>query len=133
MIVVAIVAILATLATASYQESIRRARRNDAAAALVGLAAAMERYYAQRGSYTGAVIGSASGSIYPGAVPLTGGTAYYNLSFPDPPTATAYTLNASPTGAQTGDKCGTLVLNSAGAQNISGGASGVTAAQCWRR
>jgi type IV pilus assembly protein PilE len=115
---------------ASYQDSVRKSRRSEATAALMGLSAAMERYAAQNGSYTGATVGGSG--IYPNRVPISGGTATYNLSISGL-SATAYTLNAARTGAQTSDKCGTLTLTSAGAQGISGADSGVVVADCWRR
>tara|TARA_R110001583_G_scaffold69908_1_gene198065 strand:- start:1380 stop:1571 length:192 start_codon:yes stop_codon:yes gene_type:complete len=54
----------------SYQESIAKARRNDAAGALLEAAQALERYYSVNNRYT-----NGSGnlpSVFPSAVPNSG-------------------------------------------------------------
>jgi len=130
MIVVAIVGILAAIAYPSYQEQVRKSRRADCEGALTGLAGAMERYFTVNNSYVGATVGT--GGIYADKCPIDGNTAYYNLSIPSSTlTANGYTLNAAPTGAQTGDKCGTLTLTSTGQKGVSGAASGITWQDCW--
>ena len=120
-IVVAIVGILAAIAYPTYQESVRKSRRGEAQAALTGMAAAMERNFLRANAYT------SPSSFYPTQVPLEGGTATYNLSATLGTPAGGYTLNAAPTGAQAGDRCGTLTLSSAGAQGPT------NPADCWRR
>lgn len=137
MITVAIVGLLATIAYPSYLENIRKARRADAQAALIGMAAAMERFMVNsNGSYANAA-GSgatlpAAATFYPAQVPIDGGAATYSLRI-TALTGNSYTLSAIPTGAQTGDRCGTLTLTADGAQGIGSDAkSGVQARDCWR-
>jgi type IV pilus assembly protein PilE len=48
MIVVGLVAILTSLAYASYSESVRKSNRGNAQAALTGFASAMQRYYTEQ-------------------------------------------------------------------------------------
>ncbi len=121
MIVVAIIAILASVAYPAYTEHTRQARRADGQAALLQAANAMERYYTANYSYAGAALGA--GGIFPAAVPLDGGTTYYNLTITNQ-TASTFTLNAAPVGAQTGDRCGTMTLDETGAKTAA-------EADCW--
>lgn len=132
MITVAIIGILAAIAYPSYQESVRKGRRADAQSALVGMSAAMERFFMQSNSYanaTGGVALPARATFYPAQVPLEGGTATYTLRL-TALTATTYTLTATPTGPQTGDRCGNLTLASSGLQGRTGTAP---IEDCWRR
>jgi type IV pilus assembly protein PilE len=138
MIVVVVIAILASIAYPSYLESVRKSRRADAQGALVAMAAYMERIFAQDGSYNAAVSdGSCSAlttfetpAAYSAQVPTEGGTATYTLGIGC--TTNAYVLRATPTGAQTGDKCGKLTLSDTGLRDIVDETSGVTVADCWR-
>jgi type IV pilus assembly protein PilE len=52
MIVVVIVAILATIAYPNYREFVARAKRNEAKAALLQIAQNQERFYLQNNTYT---------------------------------------------------------------------------------
>ena len=128
MITVAVVAILATIAVPSFLEQIRASRRADAAGALVSLSTAMERFYNEQtpNTYAGAALGT--GGIFPAQSPTGGGTAMYNLAI-TVQTQTAYTLTATPVGAD--PRCGTLRLTSTGIKDIVGGTA--TVAECWRR
>jgi type IV pilus assembly protein PilE len=93
------------------------------------MAAAMERYYTANNTYVGAVPGTTLN--YSATVPVSGGTPTYNLSVSSA-TATTYTIQAAPTGTQTGDKCGTLTLTWQGIRGISGAQTGLTVSDCWR-
>lgn len=73
---VAIIGILASIALPSYQGYLRRAACEDAKAALVGLAGAMERYRAQHGTYLGAKVPG----VYPDRSPLEGGPKQFVLA-----------------------------------------------------
>ncbi len=125
MIVTVILAVLAAIALPSYQESIRKSRRADAKSALMAASQAMEKYYTERQTYVGATLGAAATDVYKATSP----DGYYTLSFSATPTASAYTIEAARTGAQTNDKCGTFSINQAGAKAVSGGS--LTAADCW--
>ena len=130
MIVVVVIGVLAAIAYPSYMENVRKARRADAQAALVGMAAAMERYFVNTGAtYAGAAAAvPGPATFYSGQVPLEGGRATYNLRITTL-TATNYVLSAIPVNAQAGDRCGTLTLNTAGQQARTGTAP-IT--DCWR-
>ena len=130
MVTVAIVGIIAGIAYPSYQDSVMKSRRADAKGALLGFANAMERHFTETNSYLGA--GTTDGNtgiptIFSATSPIDGGTAYYNLRI-NAATASSYTLNAEPTGAQANDKCGTLSLTQTGARGIS---TALSVADCW--
>jgi len=131
MITVAIVGILAGIAYPSYQDSVRESRRADAKGALLGFANAMERYFTENNSYLGAGTtnnNTGAPTIFSATSPVNGATAYYNLTI-DEISTTTYTLKATPTGAQSSDKCGTLTLKQTGVR--AGVKDGVTVADCW--
>jgi type IV pilus assembly protein PilE len=136
MIVVAIIGILSAIAYPSYQDQTRKARRADARAALLGLAQAMERRATETGSYRGGAgtagtpADTGAPRIYATQSPVDGGAALYNLTI-SAATAATYTVQAAPTGVQTGDRCGTLTLTHTGVRGVTGQATGVTAADCW--
>jgi len=130
MVTVAIVGILAGMAYPSYQDSVMKSRRADAKGALLGFANAMERHFTETNSYLGA--GTTAGNtgaptIFSTTSPIDGGTPYYNLTI-NAATASTYTLNAAPTGAQTNDKCGTLSLTQTGVRGIS---TALSVTDCW--
>lgn len=111
MIVVAIIGILAAIAYPSYQQYVLRANRAEAQAVLTETAQFMERYFTTNGTYDGAELLS---DVSPKGV--AGTAVRYNISFSVEPTATAFTVQAAPTGNQANDSCGTLTLSNTGAQ-----------------
>jgi type IV pilus assembly protein PilE len=140
MITVAIVGILAAIALPSYQDSVRKSRRADAKAALLGLANGMERQFTVSNSYCD--VGGADGAdtgCGDSAISETGTASIYPVS---PETsvnytvtisaaaAGTYTLSAAPVAGtgQENDKCGTLTLDQAG---IKGQDVGATEPECW--
>ena len=124
MIVCAIVAILAAIAYPSYQSSVQKSRRAEAKTALLGVAAQMERWSTEKSTYAGATLGATATAVFANHSE----NSYYNLSLANL-TATTYTARAAPTGAQTGDPCGTLTYNEQGIKSVTGGTW--TTAQCW--
>ncbi|MBS0510510.1 MAG: type IV pilin protein [Proteobacteria bacterium] len=127
MIVVAVIGILAAIAYPNYQEYVRKSRRAECAAVLVGVANAMERRFSSSNSYAGAWP-----AAEPQQCPRDGGAPYYNVGFAGgEPTATTFLIRAAPAGAQVGDKCGTLTLDNTGLKGMVGAAGGVTVRDCW--
>lgn len=128
MITVAVVAILATIAYASYQDQIVKSRRATAAACLQERAQFMERFYTTNLSYldsAGAApaISQCDNEISP----------YYQVGLAAGTTARAFTLQAVPQGVQaTRDtKCATLTLNQLGARGVKDGSASATPEVCW--
>lgn len=139
MIAVALVAVLVAIAVPSYRENIAKTKRGEAQSALLGLAQAMERVYANNGSYCTSAGGTATSctsgapTVFSTTVPTNGGTPYYNLRI-TALTANDYTLQAQiiATGSMKNDKCGALTLTANGTQGITGAAP-ATVAICWRK
>jgi type IV pilus assembly protein PilE len=109
MIVVVVVAILAAIAFPSYASYVEKARRADAKAALLDASQRLERCYTQNNTYVGCPVGAVSPD------------GYYAIAATPAPTATTFTLTATPTGPQAGDtRCGTYTLASNGTRTVSG-------------
>lgn len=134
MITVAIVGILAGIAYPSYLAQVAKARRNEAASALLAGAQALERYYSTNGRYTTTAAGNTLPSVYPTQVPESG-AAYYTIAPSGTPTANTFTLQATRAGAMSADDCGNFALDETGAMSLKSkpGGSSKTLADCWRR
>jgi len=125
MVVVAIVAILASLAVGSYRRYVLRANRTDATAALLRIQVAEEKFFLQNNAYTTqvtvAVLGIAS--------PTPNG--FYNLAVAPGSTgsiATSFSATAAATSTQTQDtSCLTLTIDDQGLRN-----SAPSTTECWR-
>jgi type IV pilus assembly protein PilE len=125
MIVVVIIGILASVAIPAYTRYVQKGRRTDAKTALLDFAAREEKYFATYNKYsaTNTDLGySANGVIQI----QSSGTSYYNLTNITA-SATAFTAQAVPTGAQATDTCGTYTIDNFGTQGNSTG----TALACW--
>lgn len=122
MVVVAVIAILASIALPSYQESVRKSRRAQAKADLVEYAQLAERFRTANNTYVGATFPSAVSPREPGA------TARYTLAFV--PTQATFVLTAAPAtgGGQEVDRCGTLSIDQAGIKRETGIAE---FKECW--
>ena len=128
MIVVALIAILASVALPSYQTSVRKARRAEARSALVTTAQLMERYSTE---HAGSGYSTATLSTLPGPTVVTKpatDSGYYLLSLTNL-TPTTFTLRAVPQGAQAADGCATFTLDERGVRGVSGGTH--TTSECW--
>jgi type IV pilus assembly protein PilE len=108
MVVVAIIGILVSIAYPSYLESVRKAQRADAKAALSQAAQFMERNYSLTQKYSGV------------SLPSSISAAHYAISF-SAQSDTTFTLQAVPSNDP---KCGTLTLDNAGTKTP-------TTAGCW--
>lgn len=142
MIVIAVIGLLGAIGYPEYQRYITRSNRAEASAALVGFAAAMERYASNNPNrgYAGAAAGGANtgtpaATVYPSQAPLDGVQKTYNLTI-SAVTVTgtygnAYTLTATPIGGgpMAGDPCGNLTLTNQGVKGKSGSAS---LTECWK-
>lgn len=106
MIVMVMIAILATVAVPSYSTYMASSRRVEGQAAVLDAASRMERYYSQYHSYT-----EASLSLLGLASETQNG--YYTLSLSNL-SANHYTIIATPVATQQGDACGTLSINQLG-------------------
>lgn len=134
MIVVVIVAILASIAVPSYQQYVFRSKRVTAEGDLYAFRNTMQRFFAENNTYAGATAAAAGtagapiAALFPSQSPVDGGAAAYNLTVNVAVGGASYTLQATPIGGQAGDGCGNLTLNSINVRTASGG----TVANCWK-
>ena len=128
MIVVAVVGILTAIAMPSYSEYIRRGHRADARAGLLQAQQWLERAATATGNYPASLASSLTWSGDP--------SKRYLISYtPTGNPVSSFVLTATRRGAQTGDRCGNFTLTNTGVQDLAPGsfATGVTAAECWRK
>ncbi len=108
MIVVAIVAILGSIALPAYQDSLRKGRRADAMTSLLQIQMQQEKWRANNPTYNSAL----SGLGWSGTDSLEG---YYTVAI-SASSAITFTATATPKsgGPQSGDSCGTFTITSNG-------------------
>ena len=127
MVVLAIVAILSTIAVGSYRRYVLRANRTDATAALLRIQVAEEKFFLQNNTYTTQVTVAVLGITSPTP------NGFYTLAVTGDPNstnniATSFQATATATGTQTLDtSCATLTINDQGQRN-----STPSATECWR-
>jgi type IV pilus assembly protein PilE len=139
MIVVVIMAILASVSVGGYRQYIRRANRVDATSALLRLSAAEERFYLQNNQY--ATTADELSNPPPGGL----GTAETNLGLYDlavAPAAAGATVGyrATATAVSSGsqrddDDCQVFTIDQSGkrgARDSGGTESAEIIARCWR-
>ena len=126
MVVVVIIGILAAIAYPSYRNHVLKTRRAAAQGCLVELAQWMERFYTTNLRYDQDRSGTDVDDLLPNTQCRQDLADYYTFSFSGNPTATTFTLQAVPKGAQASDPCGTLKLDEAGRRSP-------TTAGCWSR
>jgi type IV pilus assembly protein PilE len=126
MITVAIIAILAAIATPAYNDQVRKSRRADAKVALEQTAQGLERCYVDNNTF---VYGAANAPGCPQS--FTTNDGYYTITVAA--TATTYTLTARPTtkGSQADDSlCNQMILASDGSKT-SKDKTGTVNDYCW--
>lgn len=112
LIVVAVGAILASLAVASYSTYVQNSRRVEARASLSGLAQRLERCFTQFGRY--------DHDDCEIDAPYDSPEGHYSIDL-DELTAGTYTLSATPQGAQANDgRCTGFTLNQLGQREATG-------------
>ena len=130
MIVIVVVAILASIAVPSYRQYVLRSHRVEAKTALLNLAAAQEKFYLVNNDY------AESGELTtapPAGLGLSGTTenGWYTVAI-TASSATAFTATATATGTQTADNdCRVFSINSQGVRTASNSSSGDSTNTCW--
>jgi len=136
MIVVVVIAVLASIAIPSYRQYVLRSHRVEAKEALLNVAAAQERFYLQNNTYT-TDLTSASTASPPGLGQTDYGAAagvqtengWYTIAV-TAANATAFSATATAIDSQAADtKCATFTLTSAGVKSATGSA----ATECWEK
>jgi len=129
MVVLAITAVLAALAVPAYHSHVLRAHRVEAKSALLGLAAAQERFYLQHLRYaTQFELGMAP----PDGLGIATATAEgrYRLAI-EAADASTFTASAAAAGAQRDDlRCRVFAIDAHGTRSASD-AAGDPASHCW--
>jgi type IV pilus assembly protein PilE len=131
MIVVAIVAILATIALPSYQESVRKSRRADAVLALQRIQIEQEKFRAECPTYASNVAGTRTCNGLGLTLATSSSDGYYTLNLPAVVNATTqYTATATAvTGTSQASDTGCTVLTLA----VDGLTLTRTPPECWTR
>lgn len=126
LVVLLLLAIVASVALPAYTEQVRRAHRAEARAGLLQAAHRLEREATATGAYPSVEL--------PGALATVPG-GRYRISRQKPLDATdagiRFILLAIPQAAQADDPCGTFTLSSTGERGLSGNQAKV--ADCWNR
>ncbi|HET6564091.1 MAG TPA: type IV pilin protein [Xanthomonadales bacterium] len=115
MFVVTIIGIVLALAYPSYLDSVRKARRADAAAALLDWAQSLERCFTRFNQYNHADCPDPEGTTDDG---------FYTITVERD--GTTFTLTATPLGDQLNDPCGTFTVNYLGQKTPVPGSN-----RCW--
>lgn len=119
--VMAIIGILLVMSCPVYQHYALKARRAQAAMALLDLAASLEEYHSVQQTYVGATLQNLAVNAYTDS-------QNYQLLLSDL-TEDSYQLQAIPQGSQTSDTlCGRLGLNALGEKSSDGTGQ---VADCW--
>ena len=123
MVVVAIVAILASVALPTWNTQVQKSRRADARNTLILVRVEQEKYRADNGSYASSMSALGLG-IYNST-----SRDYYNVSIVSS-SATAFVASAAPNanGGQSGDSCGTFAINQSG---LDGSGEYASISDCW--
>ena len=125
MVVVAVMAIIATVAYPLYTNQVQKTRRADAKIALEMIAAAQERYRTLTGGYTAVLSSLDVSSALQGGQSSEG---YYNVSVVASTVGFTVTAEKSSTGAQSGDDdCEQFTINQQGVKTATDGNS----TNCW--
>lgn len=117
-IVVAIMAILLTIAVPSYRHYMLRVHRTEAVRMLLQASMCQERIHAKQGTYDTSLCQPVSEQ------------QRYRLAYKSAgPKGLGYIVMATPYGAQIADPCGSLSLDQNGARGISAG--NISVMKCW--
>jgi type IV pilus assembly protein PilE len=138
MVTLAILAIVTSLAVGGYRQYMKRANRVDATSALLRLASAQEKFYAQNGQYADA---AALAEAPPAGLGIAGTErGYYTLDIQPDADGAAVGFSATATVAADGPQaddaeCWVFSVNERGlrgAETRDGDASAAITDRCWR-
>lgn len=130
-IVIAIVAILVSLAVPGYRDFVYRTKRMEAINTVIELAACQERIYTQTRRYGVSGCGLTAGCI-------DSADQRYKVCFgtgrpgANGPADQSFVVTATPQGPQAGDRCGDISLDDVGARGASRANDAADVARCWQ-
>jgi len=123
LIVIAIIGILAGIAYPSYNDYVLKSKRSDGALAIMSATQAMERCKSTQFSYANCTI--------PGQLQISP-DRHYTLELSPAPTASTFTVVATPQGSQVHDTdCATMSMNHLGLRTSTPGAADSDSNNCW--
>nr|WP_315478276.1 type IV pilin protein [uncultured Rhodoferax sp.] len=131
MIVVAIIALLASIALPSYSSYVARSKRAEVRAEILKAEGWLERYYTENNRFTSGTaltdttVPAAFSSRF-GSVPATGG-ANYTISLVVGNNPPSYTITATRIGSMSNDACGNYTKINTGSLTTS-----LTASNCMK-
>ena len=140
MIVMSIVALLASIAVPAYQNQIQKSRRSDAQAVITAAAASQERWYFQFSGYSDSIdnVGGTGGSLISPAgyysVAITNNSGVGNCVGGGAVAYNCFTLTATPVAGKTqadDDDCASFSLTQLGERTALDSASNDATSQCW--
>lgn len=134
MIVIAIVAILSSIALPSYSSYVARSKRADARGQLLQAAQFMQRFYAANDQFVVDRAGTPIATAMPVSLRQSPsqGTALYALVITASAAPAGYTLTMAPVAgaSMANDPCGSYTLNSSGVRGVTGGTLSLD--ECWK-
>ena len=122
MTVIAVVAILTTLAIPSYREYVLRTNRMEAINILLEVASCQERIYVRFNQYDANRCGASA----------TTANGLYTVSMATSNANQNYTLTATALGGQVNDSCVNLTLTDQGIRGTSASNDAANIAKCWK-
>jgi len=123
LIVIAIIGILAAVGYPSYTSYVIKTKRADGTLALMEAVQAMERCKSTTFAYTGCTL-TGQQAISP--------EGHYAIALSPDPTASTFTIVATPQGTQTKDtKCKTISIDHLGAKSSTPTTDGADDNKCW--
>ena len=135
MIVVVIVAILASISYPSYREFVRRSARSEAKTALLENAQFMERNFTASNRYNEDSAGNeiTSEQLPVSRTPKEGNTKYNITLDEDALNESSYVLVATPAAGSSAadDPCGTMTLSNTGEKDVEDASR--SASECWNK
>jgi type IV pilus assembly protein PilE len=113
-IVIAVLALLVSVAVPSYRQYVLRANRAEAIKELLSAAVCQERIYSRTNAYDANECQSTTPS------------GFYTITVTTQNVGQGVTVTATPQGSQAADSCGALTINQAGTRT-----AGADVAKCW--
>ncbi|MGE5160956.1 MAG: type IV pilin protein [Betaproteobacteria bacterium] len=129
LVVLAILAGLASIALPTYAEYVARSRRFEARAGLLEAAHWMERWRTERGRYDDPANAGQTPAGFPWRQVPRAGEPYYAVSVVA--TAATYRITATAVRTMAGDVCRSLSIDETGVRGFTG--PGSTEEVCWQR